>query len=92
MPEEDALKIFEEKHVIPILFYIYREGPSKKSDIYGSVSTNPRMPLKLDMMERAGLITQSIDTINNNTTTVSLTEKGEIIVKKLSGIIPFMGK
>jgi len=84
MKEEVALGILEEKHVIDILFFLSRHGPSKKSDIYSEVSTNPRMPLKLNIMEKEGLIIQHINTINNNTTTVMLTDKGKMVIDLLT--------
>jgi len=79
----NPLRILEEKHVIDILFFLMNRDHCMKSDIYKNVSTNSRMPVKLDMMEKEGLINQSVDTFKNNTTTVSLTPKGRIIAETL---------
>ena len=79
----NPLRILEEKHVIDILFFLMNRDHCMKSDIYKNVSTNSRMPVKLDMMEKEGLITQSVDTFKNNTTTVSLTPKGRKITENL---------
>ena len=43
----------EEKHLMSMLMYLREKGPSRKTDIYDAVSTNPRMTLKVERLESA---------------------------------------
>ncbi len=67
---------FEEKHTIAILMFLSSVGPSRKIDIYEGVSSNPRMPDKLNNLEELGLVKQEMDNISRSTI-VSLTPAGE---------------
>ena len=75
----------EEKHMISILLYLGIHGPSRKIDIYQAVSTNPRMPMKLDKLESLGLINQDFDD-GLRSTVVTLTPAGREIMEHLSAI------
>lgn len=66
---------FEEKHMITILTYLLANGPSRKIDIYESVSSNPRMPDKLNLLESMGMVTQRMDMVSRSTI-VTLTPTG----------------
>ncbi len=66
----------EEKHMISVLMYLGANGPSRKIDIYEGVSSNPRMPDKLNHLEEMGLISQEMD-MTTRSTIVSLTPAGE---------------
>lgn len=72
----DGVSVFEEKHMISILKYLGSNGPSRKIDIYDNVSSNPRMPDKLNHLEEIGLINQNMD-MTSRSTIVSLTLAGE---------------
>ena len=50
MQDSEGVRIFEEKHMISILLFIYENGPSRKMDIYDNVSKNPRMPDKIEKL------------------------------------------
>jgi len=50
-------EIFNEKNTTSILLYLHFFGARTRSDIYRTVSTNPRMPAKLDLLHQHGLIT-----------------------------------
>ncbi len=67
---------FEEKHMISILTYLGANGASRKIDIYEGVSSNPRMPDKLNSLEELGLVTQEMD-MTSRSTIVTLTPAGE---------------
>ena len=67
---------FEEKHMIAMLMYLGANGPSRKIDIYEGVSSNPRMPDKLNHLEEIGLVTQEMDVVTRSTI-VTLTPAGE---------------
>lgn len=56
MCAEEYFKVFETKHNLRIILYLLLVGPGTKSDIYDAVSTNPRMPDKISMLEKHGLI------------------------------------
>ena len=60
--ESDGVKAFEEKHMISMLMF--------------GVSSNPRMPDKLNHLEEIGLVTQEMDMVTRSTI-VTLTPAGE---------------
>ncbi len=74
------VSVFEEKHMISILTYLDANGPSRKIDLYEAVSSNPRMPDKLNHLEAIGLVTQNMD-MATRSTIVTLTPDGEKIAK-----------
>lgn len=79
--ENKGVSVFEEKHMISVLTFLMMNGPSRKIDIYDGVSSNPRMPDKLNNLERYGLVTQELDT-GTRSTIVSLTKYGEAVAAK----------
>ena len=76
------LRFFEERQMMAILLYIYRNGEMAKCVIYDNVSHNSRMSLKLERLKRAGLITMRY----GMPTYVSLTEKGRYIASRIDDI------
>lgn len=72
----DGVIAFEEKHMIATIMYLGANGPSRKIDIYEGVSSNPRMPDKLNHLEEIGLVTQEMDMVTRSTI-VTLTPAGE---------------
>lgn len=62
-----------------ILVFLLENGPCPKMDLYRGVSTNPRMPVKLAMLESIGLVRLEP---SERFTMVSLTEKGEAVGRK----------
>ena len=82
----DGVTAFEEKHMISMLMFLGANGPSsmflgangpsRKIDIYEGVSSNPRMPDKLNHLEEIGLVTQEMDMVTRSTI-VTLTPAGE---------------
>ena len=83
--DNDGVTAFEEKHMISMLMFLGANGPSRKIDIYDGVSSNPRMPDKLNILEGMGLITQEVDSVTRSTI-VSLTEPGEQIAGMIVAI------
>ncbi len=81
---KDVAKL-EGKHLLTILIFVKRNRECLKTDLYKAVSHNPRMPDKLNMLEREGLILQERKD-PRGTTTISLTEKGERIALLLEDI------
>ena len=85
MKMDDGIRLLEEKHVMHILDFIGSNPDCMKTEIYKAVSHNPRMPDKLNMLEREGLILQEKKD-PRGTTTITLTEKGERIALLLEDI------
>ena len=73
---------FEEKHLINIMLYLITNGPSRKIYIYQGVSSNPRMPDKINSLESMGLVNQDMDD-SSRSTIVSLTKLGMDVAKLL---------
>lgn len=74
----EGVVAFEEKHMIAMIMYLGANGPSRKIDIYEGVSSNPRMPDKINHLEEIGLVTQEMDMVTRSTI-VTLTPAGEQI-------------
>ena len=51
-------QLFSERNTCEILVYLHLFGPRSRTEIYHTISTNPRMPQKLDLLEELGLIKQ----------------------------------
>ncbi len=80
-----SVKNLEEKHMISILIFLLENGAKRKIDIYEGVSSNPRMPDKLNLLEDMGLLTQRMDMITRSTI-VELTDQGEQVANLLMAI------
>lgn len=75
----------EGKHILSILMFVKKNEGCLKTDLYEAVSHNPRMPDKLDLLERDGLIRQrKRDT--RGATALFLTDKGEKVVTLIEEI------
>ncbi|MFT0898267.1 hypothetical protein [Candidatus Methanoprimaticola sp. MG2] len=77
--------IFEEKHMISIILYLATNGPSRKIDIYEGVSSNPRMPDKLNALESTGLVVQYMDPVSRSTI-VNLSDMGSQVADLLMSV------
>ena len=77
-----ASSILEEKHMVSIIMYLAENDGCKKTDVYSDVSRNGRMPLKLDMLEAAGLIEQKACGLR--VVRLELTELGKKVCEELS--------
>lgn len=80
-----SVSALEEKHMITVLMFLVANGPCRKIDIYDGVSSNPRMPDKLNKLEGLGLITQEMDAVSRSTI-VTLTAAGEQVANLLVSI------
>jgi DNA-binding MarR family transcriptional regulator len=79
---ESGVLGFEEKHMIAIMMFLSINGECQKIEIYRNVSSNPRIPDKLDRLEVMGLIKQ-ISTVGTRAITIALTPKGKEVAEKL---------
>lgn len=75
----------EEKHLMSMLMYLREKGPSRKTDIYDAVSTNPRMTLKVERLEAMGLISTEYNNALRSTV-VTLTEEGRQVAEHLAAV------
>ncbi len=73
----------EEKHILSTLLYLRDNDGCKKIELYRDVSPNPRMPNKLNVLEKMGLIT--IDQ-ENKRSNIFLTEKGKKVAESVKSI------
>jgi len=77
-----VLKMMDEKHMMSIILFIYRNKDVTKGMIYQNIGMSPRMNVKLDILKDIGLI--SIE--GTVTKHVSLTEKGIRVAESISNI------
>ncbi|MGN0098782.1 MAG: hypothetical protein ACI38Y_05610 [Candidatus Methanomethylophilaceae archaeon] len=80
-----AVSALEEKHLIGMLMYLRENGPSRKTDIYDAVSTNPRMTIKVERLEAMGLINTEFNNALRSTV-VTLTEEGRQVAEHLASV------
>jgi len=71
-----------EKHTIDILIFLYIFGSRSRTDIYDHTSYCQRMPQKLQMLERQGLI-ETKHGIDHKTMMETLTPAGAELAKSL---------
>ncbi len=79
------ISTLEEKHLMSMLMYLREKGPSRKTDIYDAVSTNPRMTLKVERLEAMGLISTEYNNALRSTV-VTLTEEGRQVADHLAAV------
>ena len=77
-----VLKMMDEKHMMSIILFIYRNKNVTKGMIYQNIGMSPRMNVKLDILKDMGLI--SIE--GTVAKYVSLTEKGIRVAESISNI------
>lgn len=73
----------EEAHKISMLIYLYKNGRSKKTDIYSCLPQNANLAKKLSELEDKGLVVLDPRRFENNTTYVELTARGREVARKL---------
>ncbi len=73
------ISVIEEKHMLSILLYLYRNGRTTKGEMYSNISNNPRMPLKLNILKDAGLVLISEGIPAN----IVLTDKGMAVASSI---------
>lgn len=81
--------ILEGRHMIATLLYLSENDGCTKTELYGAVSSNPRMPDKLDELESAGLIVQT-QTEGSRAVRLSLTDKGRRtgeLLREIDGLL-----
>lgn len=79
------VSILEEKHMVSTILFLYGREGCMKTELYTNVSSNPKMPMKLDRLEEAGLIMQ-MQTEGSRAVVLSLTETGRKVARSLQEI------
>jgi len=80
------IRLLESAKKMAYLLELYEKGPMKKTDVYIAVNDKSNNSAKLDELEKEGLISMSRDPFDNNKTTVSLTDLGRDVARKLKDI------
>ena len=81
------IRILEERHMTEIIMYVRDHDGCKKCDLYKAVARNSRMPSKIEMLESAGILTQSD---HSRSVTLHLTRKGREVADSLDSLDRFM--
>ena len=76
MQKPKMSSIIEDKHNNSIIMLLYLCGRKSKTEIYDSVSSNPRMPYKLQLLEDEGIITVTKEKSLRERSMVDLTPLG----------------
>ena len=83
MDDNTRITELESKHMICILMFLRRNGPSSKTVVYEGVSKNPRMPEKLKGLVKLGLVTIDDSTSPSR---VELTSVGKEVADHLIAV------
>ena len=82
--------ILSEKNVAGILVYLYVFGPRTRTELYRSVSSNPRMPVKLQMLIDYGIVREG-KKCYNGMRTVELSDLGRKYASYLCDMEKMLG-
>ena len=81
--EEHPIRVLCDMHVIPMLMFLRKNGPARKTDIYRAVGRSANMPSKIQRLEDAGLVTVEVVGISE---VVALTDLGGSVAGRLAEI------
>ncbi len=87
----EGIRVLEERHMVSIMLYLSDNDGCTKSDLYGAVSNNPRMPDKLNALEASGLIRQE-SSPDTRAVRVYLTDIGSIVGSDLQRLDRMMSQ
>ena len=82
---EREILLFERKHMLGTLLFVYDRGGCTRMELYNNVANNDGMPGKLAVLEKHGLIVQKEVPITR-AMRIDITEKGKEVVKHLLSI------
>lgn len=83
--ERSPACVLEERHMVSALLYLSDHDGCTKTQLYNAVSSNPRMPEKLDRLAMAGLVLLESPE-DSRVVRVSLTPVGREVCGKLADI------
>lgn len=78
--------IIGDRNKIDMIIALFSKGSMKKTDLYAFTTNNNLNSRKLDELEKDGIVTQTLDRFRNNMTTVSLTDLGREVARRLKEI------
>lgn len=87
MTTEHPIQMLADTHIIPMLLFLYGNGPSTKTQIYSAVGRSANMPSKIDRLREAGLVTVEVVGISE---IVGLTDVGGRIAGILADVDALM--
>ena len=82
---EREILLFERKHMLGTLLFVYDRGGCTRMELYKNVANNDGMPGKLAVLEKHGLIVQKEVPITR-AMRIDITEKGKEVVEHLLSI------
>ena len=85
--QEHPIRVLCDTHIIPMLMFLGDNGPSPKTAIYSAVGRSANMPMKIDRMREAGLVTIDVIGIFK---VVGLTDLGTSVAERLADIESMM--
>lgn len=77
--------VLSDRHIIPIILFLYESGPSRRIDIYQNVSRIATMPKKFDSLKDSGLVSE------DDRSNLYLTDAGRSVAKLLLCIDDVIG-
>ena len=87
MTTEHPIQMLADTHIIPMLLFLYENGPSTKTEVYKAVGRSANMPAKIDRLREAGLVTVEVVGIAE---VVDLTGVGDRIAEILADVDALM--
>lgn len=87
MMTEHPIQMLADTHIIPMLLFLYENGPSTKTEVYKAVGRSANMPAKIDHLREAGLVTVEAVGISE---IVGLTDVGSRIAETLADVDTLM--
>lgn len=87
MTIEHPIQMLADTHIIPMLMFLSKNGPSAKTEVYKAVGRSANMPAKIDRLRDAGLVTVEVVGISE---IVGLTDIGGRIAGILADIDALM--
>lgn len=78
--------IIGDRNKIDMIIALFSKGSMKKTDLYAFTTNNNLNSRKLDELEKDGIVIQTLDRFRNNMTTVSLTDLGREVARRLKEI------
>ena len=87
MTTEHLIQMLADTHIIPMLLFLYENGPSTKTEVYKAVGRSANMPAKIDRLRGAGLVTVEVVGISE---IVGLTDIGDRIAEILAEVDALM--
>ena len=87
MTTEHPVQMLADTHIIPMLLFLYENGPSTKTEVYKAVGRSANMPAKIDRLRGAGLVTVEVVGISE---IVGLTDIGDRIAEILAEVDALM--